>query len=360
MTGRNRTLYFSKRPTIKEVAQAAGVSTQTVSRVINDRPDVAEETREKINRVIEELGYQPSALARSLIQQRSYTLGVVTAGLKHMGPSRTLNGITFQSEKMGYSLLLKELPRFDTENIKPLLQNLLSHHVDGILWAVPQVGDNRVWLNEELSDLPVPIVFLTMENHPGLTIISFDNFLAGRMATEHLLQQGYRRIGHITGPMDWWESRQRKAGWKASLQSAGIEALESHSTEGNWSSSSGEAAFKQLLKQYPDMDAVFVGNDQMAMSVVQIACKNNVAIPLDLGVVGVDGLPESAYLSTPLSTIVLDQYLLGCTAVEEIVHAVERSREHPDHDNQRTIILSPELLVRESSLRLKYLEPAIA
>jgi DNA-binding LacI/PurR family transcriptional regulator len=351
-------LYFNKRPTIKEVAQAAGVSTQTVSRVINDRPDVAEETRGKINRVIEELGYQPSALARSLIQQRSYTLGVVTAGLKHMGPSRTLNGITFQSEKMGYSLLLKELPRFDTENIKPLLQNLLSHHVDGILWAVPQVGDNRSWLNDELPDLPVPIVFVTMENHAGLTIISFDNFLAGRMATEHLLQQGYRRIGHITGPMDWWESRQRKAGWKAALQSAGIEALESQCTEGNWSSSSGEVAFKQLLKQYPEMDAVFVGNDQMAMSVVQIACKNNVNIPRDLGVVGVDGLSESAYLSTPLSTIVLDQYLLGCTAVEEIVHAIERSREHIDHDNQRTIILSPELLVRESSLRLKSLEPA--
>jgi transcriptional regulator with XRE-family HTH domain len=176
MTGRDRTLNFSKRPTIKEVAQAAGVSTQTVSRVINDRPDVAGETREKINRVIEELGYQPSALARSLIQQRSYTLGVVTAGLKHMGPSRTLNGITFQSEKMGYSLLLKELPRFDTENIKPLLQNLLSHHVDGILWAVPQVGDNRSWLNDELPDLPIPIVFSRWKP-PGLTIISFDNFL---------------------------------------------------------------------------------------------------------------------------------------------------------------------------------------
>ncbi len=358
MTGRDRTLNFSKRPTIKEVAQAAGVSTQTVSRVINDRPDVAGETREKINRVIEELGYQPSALARSLIQQRSYTLGVVTAGLKHMGPSRTLNGITFQSEKMGYSLLLKELPRFDTENIKPLLQNLLSHHVDGILWAVPQVGDNRSWLNDELPDLPIPIVFLTMENHPGLTIISFDNFLAGRMATEHLLQQGYRRIGHIAGPLDWWESRQRKAGWKSALNAAGIEALESHCTEGNWSSSSGEAAFKQLLNQYPDMDAVFVGNDQMAMSVIQIACKNNIDIPRDLGVIGVDGLSESAYLSTPLTTIVLDQYLLGCTAVEEIVHAVERSREHSGHENQRTIILSPELLVRESSLRLRTLEPA--
>jgi LacI family transcriptional regulator len=350
-------LYFNKRPTIKEVALAAGVSTQTVSRVINDRPDVAEETRVKVNQVIEELGYQPSALARSLIQQRSYTLGVVTAGLKYNGPSRTLNGITFQSEKMGYSLLLKELPRFDTENIKPLLQNLLAHHVDGILWAVPEVGDNRAWIDKAPTDLSVPIVFLTMENQPGLTIISFDNFLAGKMATDHLLHQGYRRIGHISGPMDWWESRQRKAGWRAALQAAGIEAVEDHCTEGNWSYSSGEIAFKQLLNQYPDMDAVFVGNDQMALPVVQLSCQGDINIPEQLGVVGVDGLPEGAYYRAPLTTIVLDQYLLGCTAVEEIIHSIERSREHADHDNQRTIILSPELLVRESSQRSLVMEP---
>ena len=139
------------------------------------------------------LGYQPSALARSLIQQRSYTLGVVTAGLKFNGPSRTLNGITFQSEKMGYSLLLKELPKYDCNaEIKPILQNLLAHHVDGIIWAVPQIGENRSWLDTNLRDLPVPTVFLTMENHSGLTIVSFDNFLAGKMATEHLLTQGFR------------------------------------------------------------------------------------------------------------------------------------------------------------------------
>ena len=210
----------NKRPTIKQVAKAAGVSTQTVSRVINDRPDVAQETRQRIQQVIDELGYQPSALARSLIQQRSYTLGVVTAGLKYIGPSRTLNGITSQAEKMDYTLLLKELPRFDTENIQPILQTLLSRHVDGIVWAVPQVGDNHCWVDTVLSEIPIPIVFLTMEKRPDLSIVHYDNFLGGKMATEHLLQQGYRRIGHISGPMDWWESRQRKAGWKAALAQA--------------------------------------------------------------------------------------------------------------------------------------------
>jgi LacI family transcriptional regulator len=108
------------RATIKEVASAARVSTQTVSRVINNRPDVSPETRKRVKEVIERMGYQPSALARSLISKRSYTLGVVTAGLKYIGPSRTLSGITSAAEDAGYALLLKELPRFDAQDIRPI------------------------------------------------------------------------------------------------------------------------------------------------------------------------------------------------------------------------------------------------
>src|SRR5512138_153794 len=137
-----------KRATIKQVAKASGVSTQTVSRVINSRPDVAPETRERVLQIIKDLDYQPSALARSLIQQRSFTLGVVTSGLKYLGPSRTLNGITSMAEELDYALLLEEIPRFDTEDIKPLLQSLLSRHVDGVVWAVPEVGENRRWVDD--------------------------------------------------------------------------------------------------------------------------------------------------------------------------------------------------------------------
>ena len=212
----------NKRATIKQVARAAGVSTQTVSRVINDRPDVSPETRERIQQVIVELDYQPSALARSLIQQRSYTLGVVTAGLKFIGPSRTLNGITNKAEELGYALLLEEMLHFDTEDIKPLLQNLLARHVDGIVWAVPEVGDNRRWVDEILNDVPVPVVFLTMQPRPGVSTVAVDNYAGGSLATQHLLEQGCRRIGHISGPLDWWEARQRKQAWQDTLQKAGI------------------------------------------------------------------------------------------------------------------------------------------
>jgi LacI family transcriptional regulator len=138
------------RVTIKQVAREAGVSTQTVSRVINDRPDVAPETRQRILEVIERLGYQPSALARSLIRRRSHTLGVAIAGLKFLGPSRTLSGITEQAEAMGYALLLKELLDFDTDEVASPLSALLSRQVDGIIWAVAEVGNNRDWLWERL------------------------------------------------------------------------------------------------------------------------------------------------------------------------------------------------------------------
>ncbi len=212
----------SNRPTIKQVAAAAGVSTQTVSRVMNDRPDVSPETRERVLKVIEEMGYQPSALARSLIQQRSYTLGVVTAGLKYIGPSRTLSGITNAAEHAGYSLLLMELPSFDTNHVLPILQGFISRHVDGIIWAVQEVGQNRDWLKSPPVDLGIPIVFLTMEPREGISIVSVNNYLGARMVMEHLFEQGYRHIGHISGPLDWWEARQRMAAWKDTLKEKGI------------------------------------------------------------------------------------------------------------------------------------------
>jgi LacI family transcriptional regulator len=336
-----------KRVTIKEVAREAGVSTQTVSRVVNERPDVAPETRERVLRVIQELEYHPSALARSLIQQRSYTLGVVIAGLKYIGPSRTLNGITAKAEELGYTLLLKEQSRFDSNNVHPLLQSLLARQVDGIIWAVPEVGENREWL-QELTSLPVPMVFLAMETRPDLTVVSVNNYVGGKLATEHLLRTGCRKIGHISGPLDWWEARQRKQAWQDTLGYAGIQISDQHWTEGNWSSSSGEQAIERLFQQYPDMDGIFVANDQMAISVLQAASRRGIKVPKQLGVVGFDGIAESAYLWPPLTTVSQDQQLVGSLAVEEVINIVEANRRNKPLA-PRKIVVEPELIIREST-----------
>ena len=341
------------RATIKEVALAAHVSTQTVSRVINERPDVSPETRRRVQDVIKELEYQPSALARSLIRQRSYTLGVVTAGLRHIGPSRTLNGITSAAEEAGYSILLKELPRYDAEDVAPIFQALLSRHVDGIIWAVPEVGENRIWSDQQSIDLKIPIVYLAMEPKDNISTVSIDNYLGGRIAMSHLLEQGYRHIGHISGPLDWWEARQRMASWKDALKEAGLETQDTHCAEGNWSSASAAQAVEKLFEQYPAMDSIFVANDQMALAVIQVACEKGLRIPEDLAVVGFDNIPESAFFTPPLTTIQQDQHAVGKVAVEKTIRMIELGRHGLGSIEPKSVMLAPTLLVRQSSLRLK-------
>ena len=338
-----------RRVTIRDVAAAAGVSHQTVSRVLNDRPDVAAETRDRIWQIIDELHYQPSAIARSLSRQRSLTLGIVTAGLRFAGPSLTLNGVTKQAEDLGYMLLLKELPEFLQTDVSPPLNCLLERRVDGIIWAVPEVGDNRAWLEDQLDGLSAPVVFLTMQARPGVSVVAIDNYAGGCMATEHLLEQGYQKIGHISGPMDWWEAQQRKAGWRDTLLAAGMPEADLHAEEGTWSSASGARAIDRLLDSFPEMDAVFAGNDQMALGVLQTACRRGAQVPKDLAVVGFDGLSETAHYWPPLTTVRQDLRLLGCRAVRELVQVIEATSQELATQQPVSISLRPDLIVRDST-----------
>jgi LacI family transcriptional regulator len=340
------------RSTIRHVASEAGVSTQTVSRVINERPDVSVETRRRVQGVIDKLGYRPSALARSLIRQRSYTLGVVTAGLRHIGPSRTLSGITAAAADAGYALLLEELPRFDTNDTNSIFEALISRHVDGVIWAVPEVGTNRQWTDRMPPQLEVPIVYLAMEPRQNISVVSINNYLGGRLGMAHLLEQGYRSIAHLAGPLDWWEARQRMAAWKDTLVEAGLEARDDWWAEGNWSPASGAEAFEKLFVQYPQMDAIFVANDQMALSVLYAASGHGRRVPEDLGIVGFDNIPESAFFKPSLTTVQQDQYNVGKVAVEEMTRIIESGWQGLDPIDPKSIMLSPTLVVRQSSQRL--------
>ena len=340
------------RATIKEVASVAGVSTQTVSRVINERPDVSPETRKRVQEVIKQLSYQPSALARSLISQRSYTLGVVTAGLRHIGPSRTLSGITSAAEEAGYSILLKELPNYDSEDVAPIFKAFLSQHVDGIIWAVPEVGENRKRVKKLPADIEIPLVYITMETQSNLSIVSVDNYLGGRMAMSHLLEQGYRKIGHICGPLDWWEARRRMAAWKDALQEAGLECSDDYCVEGNWSSASGALAIEKLCDQYPDMDAIFVANDQMALGAMQFFAEKRISIPEEIGIVGFDNIAESAFFFPSLTTVQQDQNKIAKVAVAEVIKIIEADWQGSDPVEPKSIVLPPTLIVRQSSLRV--------
>lgn len=337
-----------KRVTIKDVAQAAGVSTQTVSRVMNKFAYVSDETRQRVEAVVEQLGYHPSTLARSLIQQRSYTLGIVTFGLKYIGPARTLNGITAKADELGYMLLMKELDNFEPKTIDDVIDSLLARQVDGILWAAPEIDDNRDWLDERVDRIPIPILFLSMQPRTNIPSVATDNFQGAVMATQHLLDGGRKKIAHISGPLDWWEAQERKRGWHETLKNAGIEPSRHHWTEGNWSSPSGEKAFIELMESFPEMDAVFVANDQMALSVLREAYRHNISIPEHLAVVGFDNIPESAYFYPSLTTISQDLQLLGELAVKNVVEMIKARQENQTFVAQSSFI-QPTLVVREST-----------
>lgn len=341
-----------KKPTIYEVAKEAGVSRQTVSRVLNNRPDVSSETRQRVKDIIEKLEYQPSAIARSLSLKKSYTLGVVTAGLKHIGPSRTLSGITKEADESGYGLLLKELASFSANNVSPFLQWFQSHHVDGIIWAAPEIGDNRNWLINLPAEINIPIIFLTMGIREDISIVVIDNYLGGKMAAEHLINLGRKKIGHISGPLDWWEACQRKRGWEDILFAAGIQPNDHMWVEGNWSSRSGKLAMRELLNKFPEMDATFVGNDQMALSVLQTASEEGKKVPGDLAVIGFDGLLEAEFYSPPLSTIYQNQDEIGRTAVQELIRIVDEKLDDDQEIKPRQITIKPELIVRQSTQTL--------
>jgi LacI family transcriptional regulator len=341
------------RLTIKEVAEAAGVSTQTVSRVINNRPDVAPETFERVQQIISDTGYSPNMFARGLTQGRSHTLGIVAYGLEYFGPSRVLTGIEQQAAGMGYSISLTLIHEPEMLDVEGLLSSLFSRQVDGIIWAVPDVGGNRAWSNVAGTDRPAPVLMVGgMGGQSLLGAIGIDNRAIGRLATEHLLAGGARRVGIVTGPMNWWEARQRQLGWRESLQEQGLPASDRLIVNGDWGATSGEEGLYRLLEQEPDLDAVFASNDQMALGVLHAAHRLGRRIPEELSVVGVDNIAEASHFWPALTTV--DQPLrdAGGLAVRELDSAIRgaRSARHGQEAlaTPRTL-LQPQLVIRESS-----------
>jgi len=338
------------RVTIVDVARAAHVSAGTVSNALTGKRPVAEATRARILAAIADLGYQPNLLARGLVNRRTQTIGVVASGLEYYGPTRALIGIDRAATSLGYGLLLDLLHSPMEDDVEAVLNLLSARRVDGIIWAVHEIGHNHRWINEErLSRLP-PIVFLTMQPQPGVAVINTDNVLGARLATRHLLEQGRRVIGHISGPQEWWEARERQRGWRQTLLEAGREAPEELVVEGNWSAASGEAGLYRLLEQRPDLDAVFAANDQMALGALRVAHRLGKTVPGELAVVGYDNIPEAAYFWPSLTTVRQHLSDVGGLAVQSLHALVETKRNGKETPPPTVQTLSPELIVRESSL----------
>jgi LacI family transcriptional regulator len=347
-----------KRLTIRDVAAQAGVSTQTVSRVINNHPDVAPETMARVQAVIRETGYAPNMLARSLTQGRSHTLGVVCYGLDYFGPSRIVSAIEHQAAEMGYGISLNLILEPETDDVDLVLNNLRSRQVDGIIWAIPEVSNNRAWSRTRGSELPVPVILVGGQaGRAFLPSIGIDNAAIGCLATEHLLAGGARNVGIVTGPPNWWEAQQRLAGWRQTIEAAGRQAEDRLIVEGDWTVSSGEQGLYQLLEKCPDIDAVFASNDQMALGVLYAAHKLGRKVPEDLSVVGADDLAEASHYWPPLTTVHQPLSDAGALAVQAIDQMIRKSRQtrRSQESGLEVTMLRPQLIVRESSRRV---EPA--
>jgi LacI family transcriptional regulator len=342
MTGKNKV-------TIYDVAKEAGVSIQTVSRVINNLQDISEETRQRVQEIINRMGYRPNANARSLRQRRSHTLGVAVSGLEYYGPSHTLIGIDQAANRLGFSIILSLVHQPEDKDIKDVFFNLISKQVEGIIWAVPEIGDNRAWLCKEVKQHAIPFIFTDMQANKQFHTITMDNYIGGRLATQHLLSQGYKNIGLITGPQNWRSAKERKQGWRDALSDAGYSSEICHIAGGDWTAGSGERGVVQLLETFPEMEAVFVSNDQMAFGVYQAAWRMGKRIPADLAVVGFDDIPECVNFCPPLTTVRQNLYEVGSLAVRSFVNILEAEQSDKSVIDPLNIVLQPELIIRQSS-----------
>jgi LacI family transcriptional regulator len=278
---------------------------------------------------------------------------VVAYGLKYYGPSRVLTGIERQAAELGYSIFLQLIHEPETNDVEYQLNSLLSHQVDGAIWAIPEIGDNRAWARIKSPHFPVPVMFVGgMGWQPSLPLVGIDNHSIGRLATQHLLDGGARQVGIVTGPLDWWEAQERQRGWRETLLAQGFAADDSLVAVGDWNAESGEKALYQLLIQNPDIDAIFACNDQMALGVLYATHRLGRRIPGDLAVVGVDNNPEAAHFWPPLTTVRQGLQEAGALAVREIDQWLQKTRQssrHPEITTPRNNLLQPELIIRESS-----------
>lgn len=283
------------------------------------------------------------------MNRRSDTLAVVAWGIEYFGPSRTIVGIEQQADKLGYSLFLNLVAQPDDPNQGRILDTLLARRVDGIIWAVPEVGDNRNWISPGLLERLPPIVFLSMQSQPGLSIAAVNNFSGAKQAVQHLIDQGRRKIAIVTGPQLWWEARERFAGWKSTLDEAGLTPAATLIVESYWSAAGGERAMQQLLKQTPDIDAVFASSDQIALGALGAIHQSGRRIPQDVAIVGFDNIPESAYYWPPLTTVYQKLVNVGHIAVQNLHQLIEARRQQIGYIEAALTLMEPEFIVRASS-----------
>lgn len=324
---------------LRDIAKLAGVSHQTVSRVLNGHQNTSEATREKVMKVVEAHNYRPSRVARALATSRHQRIGVVVEGAGQTGPASTLRSIEAAAFARDYTV--SSLTVGDGLTVSDAADHLLDHGVDGLIVVAPRVSTVA-----RLFDVGVdlPHVVVNAESPEGECTVSVDQFDGARQAVSHLLDAGHQVIMHVAGPLDWADARARERGWRDTLVAAGRAVVEP--VGGDWTADSGYAAVARVLSR-KDCTAVFVANDQMALGLIHGLHDAGLRVPEDLSVVGFDDVPESAHYLPPLTTIRQDFSALGSSAVGSLLEQVE----HPGR-TVPGVRVRPRLVVRDSTAPL--------
>jgi DNA-binding LacI/PurR family transcriptional regulator len=320
-----------------DVAKEAGVSHQTVSRVLNDSPLVRPDTREKVLAAIEELGYRRNMAARMLATNRSGRIGMVSAHLVLYGPGMISAAVQDAGHAAGYEVSLVGLPEFSADCLRDAVDRLLDQAVEALVVAVAH--REALTATRELN-LSIPVVLAQGVSVGQPMAAGIDQHAGALRATEHLLDLGHRHVAHVTGPLDWVEAVQRREGWRDAHTRRG--QLPGPELAGDWSAHSGfEAGL--LIADDPATTAVFVANEAMALGLLKALHQRGRRIPEDVSVVGFDDMPEAAYFWPALTTVRQDFTALGTRAVELTLRALGGEHE-PTQD-----LVQPKIVVRASS-----------
>ena len=306
-----------REPAMTDVARLAGVSHQTVSRVLNDNPNVRETTRVRVRAAIATLGYRPNRAARTLATGRSQTIGVLAQSSTLYGPASTLAAFEVVAAAAGFGVSVGSVRSMDRRSVTEAANRHLDQRVAGLVVLAPVESANAA-----LDDLTADVPTVTIDGDPDrpAALVRIDQEWGGHRATSALLEAGHRTVWHVSGPPDWFDSRGRVQGWRRALSEA--QAEEPPLIQADWSAAAGYRA-GLMLARVPEVTAIFAANDHLALGVLRALHERGRRVPNDVSLVGFDDVPESAYYYPPLTTIRPDFDAVAEASLELLLDQVE-------------------------------------
>lgn len=315
----------------------------TVSRVLNDSPNLRPETRARVEATIAELGYKPNTLARSLAMGRTRQIGLLIHAYSEYGPMSMLRSMYAAARDSDYVPISYMIEEGTSEELKDGLNVLLSRRADGIVLITPRVSALDFLNSTDLPEASLVISSAPSESIQNLkaTRVCIDQEAGAKLAVEHLIGRGHQVIAHLAGPKDWFDAQMRLKAWEETIEAAGLP--KTAPIFGNWSADSGYAA-ADAISQIPGISAVFAANDQMALGLIHGLINRGFRIPQDISIIGFDGQPDSEHFYPPLTTVKQDFDSLGKLGMKTLLGKLTDKQ----GESERPPMVKPRLIVRSS------------